>query len=447
MKRQYLRTLVAIVLLGALWGGFVLYSRHKSHEPAKKSKPADKLLSLSSAQISSFRLERPGSPALVCQRESGKWAIVKPLAVPASPTAVGSLLDALTGATVEEVIDTHPADLKPYGLAEPVETVEVTSDAQPARFALHLGEKTPTGGGVYAQVEGRKQVVKVNVSLLDALKKSVFDLRDRRAVTLTTDQIQRIDVSGPGASFTLIKNPDGVWDLDLPPSVRADRFAVDNLVSTLHNLKMQSVVAEKKQREAAYGLGSPAMSIALGGPGASQILQLGRKTKAPGGGERYYAVNSQLAPIFTVDSSLFTQFDKKPADLRDKQLFSFSVLTVQHVDLVTPHGHHIFNREKGKWKQTVPSAKSEDSSKMQDLLYALSDLNAQSFPSGLSVSAAGLSKPAYTFTVAYGDSGKTQTVEIARVKGHLYARRSTDPLPCELSKDALKDFEKDLKAL
>jgi Domain of unknown function (DUF4340) len=446
MKSQYLKTLIAVVLLGALWGGFVLYSRHKSHEPAKKSKPPDKVLPLENSQITAFTLERPGAPALTCQRESEGWAIIKPRAVPADPAGVSVLLSSLTGAAVEEVIDPHPADLKPYGLATPAESVEVTANAQPQHFALRLGDETPTGGGVYAQVEGKPQVIKLAASLRDALKKSVFDLRDKRAVTLATDQIQRIDVSGNGIAYTLLKNPEGVWDLDLPPTVRADHFTVDNLVSTLHNLKMQSVAAEDKERVADFGLTSPAFTIALSGPGASQIVQLGKKEKTPDG-ERTYAINSQLAPIFTVNSSLLSQFEKKAGDLRAKDLFTFSVLDVEHLDLTTPQGHRVFDQQAGKWKQTLPSAKNEDSSKMQDLLYALSDLHAESFPSGLSVADAGLSKPAYSFTVSFGDKGQSQTVEISPVQGRLYARRSTDLLPCELPKNALDDLEKSLKAL
>lgn len=446
MKNPYLKTLIAALVLAAVWGGFVLYGRHKKHEPPKKSKSQEKILPLKEAQITSLTLERPGAPALVCRRDKGQWAIAKPLPLPADQTSVSALVSSLTGATVQEVIAPHPKDLKPYGLDMPSETVEVTSDAKPQNFALRLGDETPTGGGVYAQVEGKPQVVKLEASLRDSLEKSLFDLRDKRAVTLTRAEIQRVDVSGEGVSYTLLKNPEGVWDLDLPPTVRADRFSVGNLISTLRDLKMKSVVAENKRREAAFGLSSPAFTIALSGPGASQILQFGRKEKAPGG-DRYYAINTQLAPIFTVDSSLLSQFKKKPGDLRAKDLFTFSVLDVQHVDLKTPQGHRVFVQQKGKWKQTIPSAVSEDSSKMQDLLYALSDLRADSFPKGLSVAKAGLNKPAYTFTVGVGDKGQPQTVEISKVKAHLYARRAADPLPCELPKNALKDFEKSLKAL
>ena len=87
--------------------------------------------------------------------------------------------------------------------------------------------------------------------------------------------------------------------------------------------------------------------------------------------------------------------------------------------------------------------------KMQTLLQDLRDLSAQSFPQKkpADLAAYGLAKPEYTFQVQYGDHNKTQTVQISQVKGNVYARRSTDLVPAELSKDAITNIQKDLDAL
>ena len=85
------------------------------------------------------------------------------------------------------------------------------------------------------------------------LEKTLFDLRDRRALTLEADQLQKIEVDSKGKKWTLEKNPEGVWDLVLPPPVRADRFAVDGLVSQLRGLTMQSIAAEDKKNQATMG--------------------------------------------------------------------------------------------------------------------------------------------------------------------------------------------------
>ena len=280
--------------------------------------------------------------------------------------------------------------------------------------------------------------------LKTSLDKKVFDFRDKRAVTINPNQLKKIEVSSKTSHYTLEKNPEGVWDLVLPPPVRADHFTVDGMVNGLRNLSMQSIVLEKKANLAKYGLGSPSLTLKLTGPAGTQTLELGKKEEQ---GANFYAMNSALEPLFTLDTSVSTQFEKSPADLRDKDLFSFSQFDVKRVDVQTPAGHSTFEMQGDKWKQTVPSAKDEPRTKMDDLLSALRDLRAESFPQKVSVEAAGLTKPAYRFEVQFGEKKQTEVVEVSTNKDHVYARRSTDSLPSELPKNALDSIEKALKAL
>ena len=280
--------------------------------------------------------------------------------------------------------------------------------------------------------------------LKTSLDKKVFDFRDKRAVTINPNQLKKIEVSSKTSHYTLEKNPEGVWDLVLPPPVRADHFTVDGMVNGLRNLSMQSIVLEKKANLAKYGLGSPSLTLKLTGPAGTQTLELGKKEEQ---GANFYAMNSALEPLFTLDTSVSTQFEKSPADLRDKDLFSFSQFDVKRVDVQTPAGHSTFEMQGDKWKQTVPSAKDEPRTKMDDLLSALRDLRAESFPQKVSVEAAGLTKPAYRFEVQFGEKKQAEVVEVSTNKDHVYARRSTDSLPSELPKNALDSIEKALKAL
>jgi hypothetical protein len=272
----------------------------------------------------------------------------------------------------------------------------------------------------------------------------MFDLRDKRIVTLDPDQLQKIEVESKEKNWTIVKNPEGVWDLMLPPAVRADRFTVDDLVSQLRSTTMQAIVAEDKKEASKYGLSSPELRIKLTGPGGPQTLTLGKKD-----GDNYDATNSSLDPVFTVGSRLDTSFKKDPTELRAKELFSFVSTDVKHLEVTTPKGHWVFEQQNNKWKQTSPAAKDEPSDKVETLLNDLVDLRAQSFPktSPGDLAAFGLAKPGYTFQVRYGEKNQTESVEAAKVGDHVYARRRTDPLPSELSKNALDAVDKDLGAL
>jgi uncharacterized protein DUF4340 len=443
MKKKYLNTLVALALLAALWGSFTYYDKRKSREASKiESSPQEKILALDSAHIQSFTLKPRSGEAVTCRKEGTNWSIVEPRKLPADPSTVSSFLSSLTSATVEEVVDAKPASPKDFGLDSPAHTVEVSSDSKPAKFTLLLGDETPTSGGVYAQVGGSPRVVTLASYLKSSLEKNLFDLRDKRAVTLDVDRLQKIEVESKGKRWRLAKNPEGVWDLVLPPPVRADHFAVDGMVNQLRNLSMQSIVAEDKKKSAPYGFGAPALQVKLSSPAGNQTIVLGKKD-----GQNYDAMNSALDAIFTLSSDFLTQFQKDPADLRDKDLFSFSTFEAKRVEVDTPKGHRVFEKQKDKWKQTVPAAKDETTEKLDTLLDRLHALRADSFPKGENLGAFGLTKPAYKFQVQFGEKSQNETVEAAKVGDHVYARRPTDPLPSELSKTALDDIEKSLNEL
>jgi hypothetical protein len=443
MRKKYLNTLIALVVLAALWGAFTYIDRRQSRQASKVEAPKEeKIFALDGKHIASITF-RPGEgEAVTCQHDGGTWAIAEPRKLAADQGTLSTVLNNLTTATVDEVADPHPSDLKQFGLNPPTYSLEVSTDSNPPKFTLLLGDDTPTSGGIYAQVAGNPRVVTLASYLKSNLEKTLFDLRDRRALTIEADQLRKIEVDSKRKKWTLEKNPEGVWDLVLPPPVRADRFAVDGLISQLRGLTMQSIAAEDKKGQAAYGLGSPELRLKLTGPGGTETLVLGKKDKQ---GERYFAVNSALAPVFTLNSIFLTDFQKDPADLRSKDLFSYSSFDVKRVEIDSPKGHSVFELQKdNQWKQTGGGSKTIPSAKMDTLLSRLRDLRASTFPKGADLAQFGLTKPSYRLKVQFGEKGQTETVEVSKIGEHVYARLSTDPLACEMSKSVFDDVEKAL---
>ena len=444
-KRKYLTTLIALVVLAATWAAFTYYDKHRATEkPAVETTNQVKIFPLDAQHIQSITFKPQQGEAFTCRREGGKWALVDPHPLPVDQGNFSSVLNSLTTATQDEVIDPHPTNLKEYGLDPPAFTLDVTSDAKPQSFTLLLGDDTPTSGGVYAQASGNPQVFTLASYLKTSLEKKVLDVRDRRALTLDADQLQKVGVQYKDTSWTLEKNPEGVWDLVLPPPVRADRFTIDGLVSQLRGLTMQTIASEDKKKSGDYGFGAPELRLQLTASDGEQTIVVGKKEKDS---DHYYATNSALDPVFTLNSDFLTQFKKTPADLREKDLFSFSTFDAKHVEVDTPKGHWVFDQQGGKWKETAPKSKDVNSDKMETLLTELRDLRADSFPNDKSLADVGLTKSPYRFSVQFGEKNTTEIVDAAKSGDHVYARRSTVPLPSELSKTALDDIEKSLGEL
>jgi hypothetical protein len=443
MRKKYLNTLIALAVLAAVWGTFTYFDRRASRQASKVETPKEeKIFALDSKHITSITFRPREGEAVTCQHNGGTWAIAEPKKLSADQGTLSTVLNNLTTATVDEVVDPHPSDLKQFGLSPPAYSLEVSTDSNPPKFALLLGDDTPTSGGIYAQVAGNPRVVTLASYLKSNFEKTLFDLRDRRALTLEADQLRKMEVDSKGKKWTLEKNPEGVWDLVLPPPVRADRFAVDGLLSQLRGLTMQSIASEDKKGQAAYGLGSPELRLVLTAPGGAETLVLGKKDKE---GERYFAANSALPQVFTLNSTFLTEFQKDPGDLRSKDLFSYSSPDVKHVEIDSPKGHSVFELQKdNQWKQTAGGSKTIPAAKMDTLLSRLRDLRASTFPKGSDLASLGLAKPAYRFKVQFGDKNQTETLEISKIGEHVYARLSTDPLACEMSESAFDDVEKAL---
>jgi len=443
MRKKYLNTLIALVVLAGLYGAFTYIDRRKSRQAAKVETPKeDKIFTLDSKHITSLTFRPREGEAVTCRHEGNTWAVTEPKQLSADQGTLSTVLNNLTTATVDEVVDPHPSDLKQFGLNPPTYSLEVSTDSNSAKVTLLLGDDTPTSGGLYAQVAGNPRVVTLASYLKSNLEKSLFDLRDRRALTLEADQLRKIQVESKGKKWTLEKNPEGVWDLVLPPPVRADKFTVDGLLNQFRGLSMQSIPSEDKKTLAPYGFGTPELRLELTGPGGSQTLVVGKKDKE---GDRYFVMNSALPPIFTLNSSFLTDFEKDPSDVRAKDLFSFSTFDAKHLEIDSVKGHSVLVQQKdNQWKQTEGGSKTIPSSKMDTLISRLRDLRASTFPKGSDLAQFGLNKPTYRFKVEYGEKNQAETVEVAKVGEHIYARLATDPLPCEITKSSFDDVEKAL---
>ncbi len=442
MSGRYLRNLIAIAVLIALWFSFRAWTQHKKHEEARKAaeKTSAKLLPVKSASIQSFTITPRTGESFTCGRRGKTWAIVKPQPVTADQGKVESFLQSLTDASADQVIAAHPSGLKDFGLAPPEETIQASSTSKPPQFTLRLGDETPTSSGVYAQIAGDPRVFTISDDTKTALEKSMFDLRDTRAVTLESSQVNRIQVTSGKQNYTLAKNPEGVWEVSLPPAVRADHFAAEGLVDNFQSLSMQSVVAQDKKNLDQYGFMKPTLSVQLSTPSGSQTLTVGNKTKQ---GNAYYAENSALDPVFTLDESSVSQFQKNASDFRDKNLFSWDMFDVKSFDATSPEGAWTFEQQNSNWKESSPDNRTISSDDVNAFLSALRDLQAASFPPAKAgqMNNFGFAKPSYVFKVTFGAKNQTQEVDIAQANGKIYARRPSDPLPSEISQSDLTSIE------
>ncbi|HEY8150307.1 MAG TPA: DUF4340 domain-containing protein [Vicinamibacteria bacterium] len=271
-----------------------------------------------------------------------------------------------------------------------------------------------------------------------------------KVFTFDRAKVQSITLAPAGAEeVRLVKEKDG-WRMKTPADVAADGAQVDSLLSSLDTLQAEEVVTEAPAALAEYGLDKPknTVSVALEGTKAPLVLAVGAKT--PDGGA-LYAKTPDRARVFTIASHLEGSLDKKPFDLRDREILHVKRDAVRSLEVSGPEGSYALSRtEGGDWALTQPVATQAGRWSVDALLGSLESLRMDSVAdeSPKDLKTFGLDKPVRTVTLGLGD-GTRKTLEIgaATADKKYNARVSDRPLVAVIPGAVVDELAKGMSEL
>jgi hypothetical protein len=300
--------IVAVVVLATL-GGVLYWSQH--HRPAEEStavptSTAPVILKVNPADMAELVIKQKEPVTL--KKTNGKWEITEPKSYPADQEAVAGLLSALSGLNADRVVEEKASDRKQYGL-DPAQ-VELDISGKGGTQQLLLGDDTPAGGDVYAALATDPRVFTVASYSKSSLAKTLNDLRDKSLLTLSADKVSRVELLKKGEAMAFDRTKDG-WQILKPSSSPADSAAVNELVNTLTNARMD--LSTTTDAAAAFGHATPLATAKMTGDAGMQSLEV-RKNK-----DDYFAKSSAVDGIYKVDPSLGQALDKKIEDFRQKK--------------------------------------------------------------------------------------------------------------------------------
>ena len=238
-KAPFLTTYLALAVLV----GFIGYAYYDSKKPLETDKPKDKVLALDKDKVKEVTLAPATGDAIHLVKADTGWRMAAPDVVAADNTEVESLISTLQNLEVDQVILPSATKLEDFGLAPPQLKVSVVQAGSAQPLEILLGQKSPTGGGLYAKVPNSPRVFTVPSYVESSLEKKPFDLRDRDLLHIKRDAVKVLEVEGP-SSFTLVRGPSGEFAFTAPLATRAGRWGVDSLLSGLEGVKMDSIAAE-----------------------------------------------------------------------------------------------------------------------------------------------------------------------------------------------------------
>jgi len=418
--------LVIAAFLFAIASGLLWWLNKKESSTPKSMASTDstKILELKQEEIRNLALDKTGSERIELKREGGKWSITAPKPLGADQDAVSSMLSTFSSLSSDRLVEDKATNLDQYGLAHP--SLSVSAMQQNGKTVkLLFGDATPAGTGSYAELANDQRVFIVANYSKSAFEKSVSDLRDKRLLAFETEKLTRIELTAKKQSIEFGRTKDQ-WQIVKPKPARADQSAVDELVRSLHDAKMDlSPALDDKKLTAAFNSATPLATARITDVSGTQELQV-RKAK-----DDSYAKSSLVAGIYKVSASTVTPLDKALDDFRNKKLFEFGFVDPDKVELFDNGKQHLLARANGDWWSNGTKI---DSEAVNSLLSRIRDLSATKFPDS------GFAVPLLDITVISNEAKRTEKALISKNGDRYIAKREGEPALYELDPTAINDL-------
>lgn len=400
--------LIGLAILAAL-GGAVWWSERNPPSTDTKGSEAPKLVTLKEDEINRIEIARGAEPPTVLQKDKGAWQMTAPKPLRVDTDAIATVASTFAGLNWDRLVDEKPADLNQFGLAQPAVKVTVNG-----RQTLLIGDEMPTGGNFYAKLDGNPRVFSILSGTKSSLDKGWKDLQDKRLLTVDDTKLTRVEVLAKGQAVEFGKNAQNEWQMVKPRPLRADNWAVEELVRKLKDARMDTSVSDA-DAAAASGKFAGGLRVAVANltdASGTQTIEI-RKS-----GEDYFAKSSVVEGIHKVGNDVGEGLNKGIEDFRQKKLFDFGFNDPTKIRL--RHADKTFDFVKGgeKW---WANGKEMDSTSVQSLIDKLRDLSATGFAD------AGMTAPVMDITVTSNDGRRNEKVLIAKAGDTYLAQRENEP--------------------
>ena len=239
-----------------------------------------------------------------------------------------------------------------------------------------------------------------------------------KVFALDKSKVKEMDLAPAGGPAIHLAREGASWRLTSPAPVAADSAEADALVSSLESLEVQEVVTDTPGKLGEYGLDPPKTTVGVLLQGASEPLKLMLGEKTPDGTAVYARVPSR-ARVFTVPAYTESSFNKKPFDLRDRDVLHVKRDAVKTLEVQGPEGAYALARdEKGDWAFTRPLKTRAGRWSVDGLLGTLEGLRMESVVAeqAKDLKAFGLDNPARVVALGLADGG-TKTLQIGSGAG------------------------------
>src|SRR5439155_3902571 len=159
-----------------------------------------------------------------------------------------------------------------------------------------------------------------------------------------------------------------------------EQFEVDSLVRAVANLESRGAVTAKTADAKATGLDNPRYTLDLTTTsGKNYTLLVGEKLPV---GDNLYVSRKDKGETAVVSADLLEKLEKPATDYRDKKLVTdYTTAGIGQVTISKPDGKIVLVKSGEDWKIIEPAPMPAEKTDVDDILFALTGLQASEFVS------------------------------------------------------------------
>jgi hypothetical protein len=288
--------------------------RRQAHE--RQEEAARRLFQVDKTRVTALRVERAEAEP-ICLEKGDHWRIVQPITSRADEFTVDGILDTLESLQMEREIEAASRDLRGYGLDKP--ELQLSFRVGDTWHRLCVGAEAPVSDRFYASADQESRVVLIADFHRRSLNRNLFELRFKNLFTLTSGEVDRIELHHPGTEFLLVRHEEDHWQAPDRPEVRIKTAKVETLLDRLTWLRASRFVQKGEGDLPRFGLAPGTFHIAIAAGQQTESVLLGSRENDKG----VYARSQQLPGVVLVDEAVVEQLPRSLSELEDRSLLSF----------------------------------------------------------------------------------------------------------------------------
>ena len=197
----------------------------------------------------------------------------------------------------------------------------------------------------------------------------------KKIVQLEKDKIVKIALATPKNGKMEIQKPGKDWVITAPVRTKADKLAVDSLLTTIAEASAEKVIMEKDVKWADYGLDKPDFTIDVSTADKKAEIFFGAANPSK---TSYYVRVDNDPKLLLVADTLKISLNKSVFDMRDKSVVGIAPEDLERV-VVSRKGKQIELKREGtdKWLMTAPERFRAKNSVVTSDLRTITNLKAK----------------------------------------------------------------------